>query len=82
MIVCFPLSLLTIDDWATRKGQHYGTILIDLERHCVIDILPERDGVALKKWLEEHPGVEIVSLARLVVIEWDTTQLETGRDTV
>lgn len=53
-----------IDDWATRKGQHYGTILIDLERRCVIDILPGRDGAALKKWLEEHPGVEIVTRDR------------------
>jgi len=59
-----PARYVGIDDWATRKGQHYGTILIDLERHCVIDILPERDGVALKKWLQEHPGVEIVTRDR------------------
>lgn len=59
-----PVRYLGIDDWATRKGQHYGTILIDLERHRVIDILPGRDGVALKKWLEEHPGVEIVTRDR------------------
>jgi transposase len=59
-----PARYVGIDDWATRKGQHYGTILIDLERHCVIDILPGRDGVALKKWLEEHPGIEIVTRDR------------------
>src|SRR5262249_45344485 len=35
-----PVRYLGIDDWATRKGQHYGTILIDLERRRVIDILP------------------------------------------
>lgn len=62
-----PVRYLGIDDWATRKGQHYGTILIDLERHRVIDILPGRDGVELRKWLEEHPGVEVVTRDRWAV---------------
>ncbi len=53
-----------IDDWATRKGQNYGTIVIDLERHRVIDILPGRGGVALKKWPREHPGVEVLTRDR------------------
>ena len=59
-----PARYVGIDDWATRKGQHYGTIVIDLERRRVIDILPGRDGVALKKWLEEHPGVEVITRDR------------------
>jgi transposase len=59
-----PVRYLGIDDWATRRGQHYGTILIDLERRCVIDIRPGRDGVALRKWLEEHPGVEVITRDR------------------
>ena len=59
-----PPRFIGIDDWAIRKGQHYGTILIDLERRRVIDILPGRDGVALKKWLEEHPGVEVITRDR------------------
>jgi transposase len=53
-----------IDDWAIRKGQRYGTILIDLERGRVIDILPGRDGEALKAWLRDHPGVELISRDR------------------
>jgi transposase len=59
-----PVRYLGIDDWATRRGQHYGTILIDLERRRVVGILPGRDGVALKKWLEEHPGVEVITRDR------------------
>ncbi len=43
-----------------RKGQRYGTILIDLERGRVIDLLPGRDGTALKTWLKEHPSVEVI----------------------
>jgi transposase len=53
-----------VDDWAVRKGQRYGTILIDLERGRVIDILEGRDGAALKAWLQEHPGVEVITRDR------------------
>src|SRR5262245_12673495 len=53
-----------VDDWALRKGHRYGTILIDLERGRVIDILPGRDGEALKVWLKEHPEVEVISRDR------------------
>lgn len=59
-----PPRFVGIDDWAIRKGQHYGTIPIDLQRRCVIDILPGRDGGALKTWLEEHPGVEVITRDR------------------
>jgi transposase len=53
-----------LDDWACRKGQSYGTILIDLERRCVIDILPGRDGAAVKQWLAANPQVEIITRDR------------------
>jgi transposase len=53
-----------VDDWSTKKGQRYGTIVIDLEKHCVIDLLPGRDGEALKAWLKEHPGVEVITRDR------------------
>jgi transposase len=53
-----------VDDWSTKKGQRYGTILIDLEKHRVIDLLPGRDGEALKAWLKEHPGVEVITRDR------------------
>jgi len=53
-----------IDDWAIRKGQRYGTMVVDLERGRVIDLLPGRDGLALEAWLKDHPGVEVVSRDR------------------
>jgi transposase len=56
--------VLGVDDWAIRKGQNYGTILVDLERGRVIDLLPGRDAPALRQWLNEHPGVEVVSRDR------------------
>ena len=53
-----------IDDWAWRKGQRYGTILCDLERGKVIDLLPDRSADSTAAWLRAHPGIEIVSRDR------------------
>jgi hypothetical protein len=39
-----PVRHIGIDDWAWRKGQRYGTILVDLERHKVLHVLPDRSG--------------------------------------
>jgi transposase len=63
-----------VDDWAWKKGHRYGTILIDLERRCVIDILPGRDGEALKVWLREHPGVEVISRDRWAAFAQASTE--------
>jgi len=46
-----PPRFVGIDDWAWRKGQRYGTIVVDLERSDVIDLLPDRDAETVKKWL-------------------------------
>lgn len=56
--------VLGVDDWAKRKGQSYGTILVDHERECVIELLPDRTPETLADWLREHPGVEIVTRDR------------------
>lgn len=53
-----------VDDWACKKGQNYGTILIDLERGRVIDLLPGRDGEALAAWLRNNPQVEVITRDR------------------
>jgi transposase len=56
--------VLGIDDWAWRKGHHYGTILCDLEKRKVIDLLPDRESETVLRWLRQHPGTEIVSRDR------------------
>jgi transposase len=53
-----------IDDWAWRKGLRYGTIVVDLERSCVLDLLPDRECDTVAAWLKAHPGVEIISRDR------------------
>ena len=59
-----PPRYVGIDDWACKKGQHYGTILIDLERGRAIDLLPGRDGEALAGWLRNNPQVEVITRDR------------------
>jgi transposase len=58
------VRVLGVDDWAFRKGHHYGTILCDLERRCPVDLLPERSADALSAWLKKHPEIEIISRDR------------------
>jgi hypothetical protein len=59
-----PIRSLGVDDWAWRKGQDYGTILVDLERHRVADLLPGRSAEELADWLTQHPTVNVISRDR------------------
>jgi Transposase/zinc-finger of transposase IS204/IS1001/IS1096/IS1165 len=49
-----------IDEWAWRRGHRYGTILVDLTSHRVIDLLPERSAETVAAWLAHHPTVTVV----------------------
>ena len=53
-----------IDDWAWRKGANYGTIIVDLERRQVVDLLADRSVATTASWFKEHPEVEVVSRDR------------------
>ena len=53
-----------VDDWAWRKGHKYGTIIVDLERRAVVDVLADRSAATTARWFKNHPNVAVVSRDR------------------
>ena len=52
--------MIGIDEWAKRKGRTYGTIVVDLERHTVIDVLDQHSTEAVEQWLVAHPDIQMI----------------------
>jgi hypothetical protein len=59
-----PPRAVVVDDWAMRKGRTYGTIVVDLERRRVVDLLPDRTAETLADWLRLRPGIRVVARDR------------------
>jgi len=57
-------EIIGVDDWAGRKGNRYGTIIVDLQRGCPIDVLEDRATETVATWLHAHPAVTIVARDR------------------
>ena len=49
-----------VDDFAIRRGQHYGTLPIDCETGAPLDLIEGRDAQPLADRLAAHPGVEVI----------------------
>ena len=62
--VVSPIRVAGIDDWTWRNGFTYGTIIVDLERRNVVDVLPVRSAEETAQGLKRHPEIEIVSRDR------------------
>jgi transposase len=59
-----PPHVIGVDDWAKNKGRRYGTIVVDLARHRVVDLLPDRTATTLADWLRRRAGIEVVARDR------------------
>src|SRR5260370_10293392 len=58
------VQVLGIDDFAMRRGDSYGTILVNLETSKPLDLLPDRTAEAVLPWLASHQEIEVVSRDR------------------
>lgn len=56
--------VLGVDDWGFQRQHPTGTILVDLEKHRVVDLLMGSGEQVFKRWLQAHPGVEVISRDR------------------
>ncbi len=52
---------VSIDDFAIKRGQRYGSIMIDLETHKVVDMLNSREPEKVEKWLKGYENIQMVS---------------------
>jgi transposase len=57
-------ATIGIDEWAWRKGQRYGTLIVDLARGCPIDVLEDRAAETVATWLHAHPDITVVARDR------------------
>ena len=60
----YALRVIGVDDWAWRCGRSWGTIIVDLERHRPVALLPDRDSATLEGWLGANCGIEVVTRDR------------------
>lgn len=53
--------MVCIDDFALKKRQRYGTVMIDIETHKIVDMLNSREITDVKQWLSRYPNLRVVS---------------------
>lgn len=55
------VTKVCVDDFAIRKRYTYGTVMVDLETHRIIDIIDSRETKKVEEWLKSYPNLKIIS---------------------
>ena len=55
------ITKVCVDDFAFRKRYSYGTVMVDLETHRIIDILDSREVIPVTEWLRSYPNIKVIS---------------------
>ena len=55
------MTAVCIDDFALKKRHKYGTIMIDIESHRIIDMIESRDLEDVVTWLQSFPNLQVFS---------------------
>ena len=58
------VRVVGVDDWSWRRGKRFGSILVNLETHKIVDLLADREAESVRQWLAAHPEVDVVSRDR------------------
>jgi transposase len=58
------VECLGLDDFAFRRGRTFGTVVVDLDAHQIIDLLPDRQAETAATWMAAHPEITHVSRDR------------------
>ena len=53
-----------IDEWAWHRGHRYGTLIVNLDTHRPLVLLPGRDQRTLATWFRKYPEIQVVSRDR------------------
>jgi len=48
------VHLIGVDDWSWRRGKRFGSILVNLETHKIVDLLVDGEAESVKQWLQDH----------------------------
>jgi len=64
MWISFLIEKVCVDDFAFKKWYSYGSVMVNLEIHKIVDIIPSRDTNDVKKWLDTFPNLKVISRER------------------
>ncbi|MFD2117989.1 transposase [Paenibacillus yanchengensis] len=53
--------MVCIDDFATKKRETYGTVMVDIDTHRIIDMIPSREHQDVVAWLKTFPNLTLIS---------------------